>query len=143
MRESVCRMRRVMPLVLSLVVVWGSDAPCFSRMPGLHGVGHRSMDGLRFLTRDLFEVGANYLNYILRCFLGGFRILRHVVDDVIFHEFAHQAVNGTAGSSEAPENFGALLVVVQSLKNRLELTDDFLGSIHQVQLFSRGVRHFA
>ena len=101
------------------------------------------MDGLRFLTRDLFEVGANYLNYILRRFLGGFRILRHVVDDVIFHEFTHQAVDGTAGSSEASKNFRALLVVIQSFKNRFELSDYFFRSIHQIQLFSRGVGHFA
>ena len=127
---------------LSLVVVSGAAAPCFPRMPGLHG-WHRSVDGFRFLTRDLFEVGANYLNYVLRCFLGGFRILRHVVDDVIFHEFTHQAIDGTAGSSETPENFRALLVVIQSFKNRLELSDEFFGSIHQIQLFSRSVRHFA
>jgi hypothetical protein len=91
----------------------------------------------------LLKIRANNLNYILRCFFGGFRILRHVVDDVIFHEFAHQAVDGTAGSSEAPKNLRALLIVIQSFKNRLELSDNFFGSIHQIQLFSRGVRHFA
>jgi hypothetical protein len=30
-----------------------------------------------------------------------------------------------------------LLIAIQSLKNRLELPDDFLGSVHQIQFFSK------
>jgi hypothetical protein len=89
------------------------------------------------------KVGPNNLNYVLGRFLGGVRIFRHVVDDVIFHEFTHQAVDGPAGSSKTPKNFRALFVIIQSFKDRLELSDDFFGSIHQIQLFSRGMRHFA
>jgi hypothetical protein len=54
-----------------------------------------------------------------------------VVEDVVFHEFRHQAVDRTTGSGEAVKNLGALLVAVQSLEHRLELPDDFLGSIYQ------------
>jgi hypothetical protein len=84
-------------------------------------------------------VGADNLNYVLRRFLGGFRILWHMVDDVVFHEFTHQAVDGTPGSSETTKNFRALLVVIQSFKNRFELPDDFLRSVDQIRLFSRSV----
>jgi hypothetical protein len=38
-----------------------------------------------------------------------------VVEDVVFHEFRHQAVDCSAGGSEAAENLGALLIVIQSL----------------------------
>ena len=85
----------------------------------------------------LFEVCADNLNHVLSRLLRGFRIFRHMVEDVIFHEFAHQTVDGSAGSSETPKNFRALLVGIQSLENGFELPDDFLGAIHQVQLFSR------
>jgi hypothetical protein len=91
----------------------------------------------------LFKVRADYLNHVLRGLFGGFRILRHVVEDVVFHEFRHQAVDRTTGGSETAENLGALLVAIESLEYRLELPNDFFGSIYQIQFFSRSMRHFA
>ena len=78
---------------------------------------------------QLLQVSADDLNHVLRGFLGRFRILRHMVDDVVFHEFTHQAVNGSTGSSETAKNLGAWLVAVQALEYRLELADDFLVRI--------------
>lgn len=78
------------------------------------------------MRRSLLEVGADNLNHVLGSLFGGLRILGHVVEDVIFHQFAHQAVDGAPGGREAVKDLGALLVVIQAFENRLELTDDFL-----------------
>ena len=69
----------------------------------------------------------------------GLRILGHMVEDVIFHQFAHQAVDGAPGGREAVKDLGALLVVIQAFENRLELADDFPGSVDQIQCFSGNV----
>jgi hypothetical protein len=90
----------------------------------------------------LLKVRADDLDHVLRGFLCGFGILRHVVEDVVFHEFPHQAVGGATGGSETAKNLGALLVAIQSLKYGLELPDDFFGSIDHIQFFSRSMRHF-
>jgi hypothetical protein len=79
------------------------------------------------LVRSLLEVGADNLNHVLSRFLSRFRILRHVVEDVIFHEFAHEAVYSTTGGGETAEYLRALLVAVQALEYGLELADDLLG----------------
>jgi len=92
---------------------------------------------------QLLQIGADDLNHVLRGLLRGFGILWHVVEDVVFHEFSHQAVDRATSSSETPKNLGALLIAVQALLYRLELPDDFLGPINQIQFFSRRMRHFA
>ena len=43
------------------------------------------------------------------------------------------------GRGETMENLGALLVVIQRLKHRLELPDDFFGAVYQVQFVSRSM----
>ena len=50
-----------------------------------------------------------------------------MVEDVIFHEFAHEAVYSTTGGGETAEYLRALLVAVQALEYGLELADDLLG----------------
>ena len=70
------------------------------------------------------------LNHVLRGFLCGFGILRHVVEDVVFHEFPHQAVNRSPGAGETVKNFRALLIFIQSLQDRVELSDDLFGSVY-------------
>ena len=89
------------------------------------------------------EVSADDLNHVLGGFLCRFRILWHMVEDVVFHEFRHQTVDRTTGGCETVENLGALRIVIQRLEDRLELPDDLFGSIHQVQFFSGSMRHFA
>ena len=89
--------------------------------------------------RTLFEISADNLNHVLSGFLGRFRIFRHVVEDVIFHELAHEAVDRPTGGSETAKDLGALFVAIQGFEYRLELTDDFFGSVYQVQFFSRSV----
>jgi hypothetical protein len=83
------------------------------------------------------------LNHVLGRFLGRFRILRHVVEDVVFHEFAHEAVDRATRGSETAKDLGALFIAAQALEYRLELADNLLGSIYQVQFFSRSMRHFS
>jgi hypothetical protein len=40
------------------------------------------------------------LNHVFSGFLGRFRILRHVIEDVVFHEFTHQAIDRPTGGGE-------------------------------------------
>lgn len=77
--------------------------------------------------RSLLEVGADNLNHVLSRFLSRFRVLRHVVEDVIFHEFAHEAVDRATGGGETAKDLRALLVAVQTLEYGFELADDLLG----------------
>jgi hypothetical protein len=65
------------------------------------------------------------------------------VEDVIFHEFAHEAVDRATGGGETVKNLGALLIFIQPFKNGLELPYDFLGAVDEIQFFSRNMRHFA
>jgi heme/copper-type cytochrome/quinol oxidase subunit 3 len=51
-----------------------------------------------------------------------------MVEDVVFHEFAHETVDRAAGGSETAKNLGALFVGVQALEYRLELTDNLFWS---------------
>ena len=76
-------------------------------------------------------------------FLRGFGIARHVVADVVFHEFGHEAVDGAASGGEALEGFGARFVLVEGAQDAFELADDFLGAVNEVEFFAGSVRHFA
>ena len=63
--------------------------------------------------------------------------------DMVFHQFAHKAVDGTTCGSEALERLRAGLVFRQGAKNAFELADNFLGARDEVELFARGSRHSA
>ena len=90
----------------------------------------------------LFEVGADDVDDIVGGFLGGFGIAGHVIADVVFHEFGHEAVDGAASGGEALESFGARFVLVEGAQDAFELADDFLGAVDEIEFFSGGVRHF-
>ena len=55
------------------------------------------------------------MNHVFGGFLGRFRILRHVIEDVVFHEFTHQAVDRATGGGETVKNLGALSSGPQSV----------------------------
>jgi hypothetical protein len=93
----------------------------------------------RRLSSSSFQVATDNLNDIVGGFFRGFGIARHVVADVVFHQFGHEAVDGAAGGSEALEGVGAGLILMERAKNAFELPDDFLGAIDQIQLFSRSM----
>jgi hypothetical protein len=87
----------------------------------------------------LLQVSANDLNDVLGGFFRGAGVLGHVVQDVIFHEFRHEAVDGAASGGEAAKHLGTLLVAIEALENRLELADYFLSAVNEIQFFSRSV----
>jgi len=76
------------------------------------------------------EVGFHDLDYILCGFLRRFRVPGHMIPNVIFHQFAHQAVDRASRGRQALKHVGTLLIFVQSTQNAFELTDDFLGPVH-------------
>jgi hypothetical protein len=87
-------------------------------------------------AQSLFEVGAHNPNQIIDGLSGRLTVPRHVVADVVLHEFGHEAVNGTPGRRESLKNVRALFVVVESTQNGLELPDNLLCAIDKVQLFA-------
>ena len=70
---------------------------------------------------------------------GRFRIAGHVVSNVVFHQFAHEAVDGAACGRQTLQHFRALFILVEAAKDAFELADDFLGAVDQVQFFARSV----
>ncbi len=43
--------------------------------------------------RPLFQIGAHDADQIIRSFFGRFAVSRHMVANVVFHEFGHEAVD--------------------------------------------------
>jgi len=89
------------------------------------------------LERGSLQVGAHDLDQIVRGFFRGFCFPRHVVADVVLHQFAHEAVDGAARGGEALQDLGAGLVLIQGAPDGFELPHNFLGAGDQIQLFSR------
>lgn len=84
----------------------------------------------------LFEVGADDVDDIVGSFLGGFGVAGHVVADMVFHEFRHEAVDGAASGGEALESLGARFMLVEGAQDAFELADDFLGAVDEVEFFA-------
>jgi hypothetical protein len=87
----------------------------------------------------LFEVGADDLNDIVGGFFGRFRIPRHVIPDVVFHQLSHQAVDGAARGGQALQHVSALLIFVEAAEDAFELANDFLGARDEVEFFARSM----
>jgi hypothetical protein len=60
---------------------------------------------------------------------------------MVLHQLGHQAVGGPAGRGKALKNLGAGFILVKGPQHGLQLSHDLLGSIDQVQFFSRDMRH--
>ncbi len=88
---------------------------------------------------SLLKIGSNDLDDVVGGFFRRFRISRHVVSDVVFHQLAHKAVNRASRGGQALQRLGARLVFVEGTKNAFELANDFLGAGDEVELFARGV----
>jgi len=87
----------------------------------------------------LFQVGAHDADQIIASFFRRLAVSRHVVADVVLHQFGHEAVDGSPCSREPLQDLRALLIVIESAQNGLQLADDLLRSVDKVQLFSRCV----
>jgi hypothetical protein len=90
----------------------------------------------RRLSSTSFQVAADDLNDVVGGFFRGFGIARHVIADVVFHQFSHKAVDGAARGGQALEGVGAGLIFMERAKNAFELPNDFLGAVNQIQFFS-------
>jgi hypothetical protein len=66
-----------------------------------------------------------------------FRIARHVLSNVVFHQLAHEAIDGAACGGQTPQHFGALFIFVEAAENAFELANDFLGACDKVEFFAR------
>ena len=72
----------------------------------------------------LFQIRPHDFDQIVRSVLGRFCVARHVVADVVFHQFAHQAVDRATRGGQALQDFGARLVLIQGAPDSLELPHD-------------------
>jgi hypothetical protein len=64
-----------------------------------------------------------------------------VIQDVILHQFAHQAVDGAAGGGQPLQDVGAVGVLFQTAKDGFQLADNFLGAGNEFNFFANNVRH--
>ena len=84
----------------------------------------------------LLEVGADDFDHVLGGFGGGFRFARHVMEDVVLHEFAHEAVDGSTGSGEALQDIGAVGIFLESVEHGFQLANNFLGAGDEIETFA-------
>jgi hypothetical protein len=85
------------------------------------------------------QIGSDDLNNVVRSFLGRLGITRHVMANVVFHQFGHQAVDRTANGRKALEDVSTGFVLIQGFENTFELADYLLGAVNEIELFSRGM----
>ncbi len=102
--------------------------------------------GRFFLSQEpermaLFQVSSDNGDEIACRFFRRFGIPGHMVADVVFHQFSHQTVDGPASGGQALQHFRALLVIIQSPENSLELADDFFGAVYQINFFRGAMGH--
>lgn len=88
-----------------------------------------------------FQIGMYDLDEVFGGLGGGLRVPGHVIADVVFHQLAHEAIDGPANGGEALEDFGARLVLTEGATNAFELADHLLGAIQKVQFIARYMRH--
>ena len=93
-------------------------------------------------ANQLLQVGADDFDEVIGGLFGGLCLPRHMITDVVFHEFAHKAVDGSAGRREALKDVGTMGVFLERALNGFELADDFLGASEEVEFFASEVGHF-
>jgi len=89
------------------------------------------------LAITLLQVGSNDVYDVVSGFFRGFGIPRHVVSDVVLHQFAHKAVDGATGGGQALKHFRALLIFVEAAKDAFELADNLFGASDKIEFFAR------
>jgi hypothetical protein len=85
---------------------------------------------------NLFKISADDLDDVVGGFFRRFGFARHVIANVIFHQFGHEAVDGAASRGEALENVSTGIIGVQGAKDAFELADDLFSAIDKVEFFS-------
>jgi len=87
-------------------------------------------------VRPLFQVAAHDADKIMDSFFRRLAVSRHMVANVVFHEFGHEAVDGSPRSRKPLKHISALFVIVKSAQSGLQLPDDLLCPVDEVQLFA-------
>jgi hypothetical protein len=67
---------------------------------------------------------------------GRFRVARHVVSNVVFHQLAHEAIYGASRCGQALQHFRALFIFVKTAEDTFELADDFLSAGDKVEFLA-------
>ncbi len=83
------------------------------------------------------QVAADYFDQVLGGIVTGLAITGHVISDMVFHKLRHETVDPSSCSRQPLEHIRAVRVIIQDTQHRFKLTDNLLGSVYQVQFFSR------
>jgi hypothetical protein len=67
--------------------------------------------------------------------------VRHVVADVIFHEFTHEAIDSASGCGKPLQHIGARFIGVEGAQNTFELTDHLFTAIDEIEFFAGCMAH--
>jgi hypothetical protein len=92
-----------------------------------------------FRHLKLLKIGSDDTYDVIGGLFRRLRIARHMVSDVVFHQFAHEAIDGAARGGQTLQHFGALLIFIEAAENALELANDFLAACDEVEFFARGM----
>ena len=87
---------------------------------------------LSFRRPPLFQVATHDANQIVHSFFGRFAFSRHMVANVVFHEFSHEAVDGSPCRRKPLKNVRALFVIIERTQNGLQLPDDLFCPVDKV-----------
>ncbi|HTC65548.1 MAG TPA: hypothetical protein VK685_00325 [Candidatus Acidoferrum sp.] len=80
----------------------------------------------------LFQISPHNPNQIVGSLFRRPAIPRHVVANVVFHEFGHEAVDRSPCGREPLKNICALFIIVECSQTGLQLPDDLLCAIDKI-----------
>jgi hypothetical protein len=130
---------------MAAIVLFNGESPFHGMLDSRRTAADANEDiklcGERRISSNSFKVRSNDLDNVVGGFLGRSGIAGHVVSDVVFHQFGHEAVDGAASGGETLKSVGARLVFIEGAEDAFELANDFLGAIEEVEFFAGGMRH--
>ena len=73
-------------------------------------------------SEPLFQVATHDANQIIGSLFRRLALSRHMVANVVFLEFGHEAVDGSSGCREPLKDVCALFIVIEGAQNSLQLS---------------------
>jgi hypothetical protein len=92
----------------------------------------RSRSRWQLRPANSFQVSTDNLDEVVGGIFQGLTASGHMIPDVVFHKFRHEAADCSTRGREALKQIGAWRILVQTAEDGFELADHFLGSINEV-----------
>jgi hypothetical protein len=96
--------------------------------------------GWHLRAANIFQIRTDNFDEVGGGIFQGLTGSRHRITDVVFHQLCQEAVDCSARRREALKHIDAWGIFVKATEDGFELANHFLGSMNEVQLFSREMR---